>query len=897
MMENQSDPIQQTPAMARETTLCPVTQLPLLRKRDWEDIEVGPDLRLAFRVIGENILLCRVSGYASREGTEKGLNVKARIAAEAFPDKRLHLVLMDLTHMKGASADARWYFIKTLKEAKDKRVAGLVFFGASAFMRVSIKIGIRMNSRHNLRLAKDYGEAVRTAQKSLLSLHGRFDIPTRSKWEIQADNFSARYELLNTEVLHVSCTGYLEESHIESLVKMREQLTRDISADREHFSVIMDITGMTGSTLKARSLLFRQNRTYYVSRRKPLFLIYGARPILKTTISLAKALLPIRIVLVKDLESALSIIHQEQSSQTGSEEKVESIERQDDRPQDPQIRNYVEELLDYLGNINWEGSGLSDQNLIIGASHPFKPVFDAIALIKTEIDLLFQERKTADDDLRESEEKFKSLSQNAPDIIYTLDTNSELTYVNPAWEHILGYRRKEVVGRHLWDFADDENRELIRTLLKGRTEIIRDGSVVLLHKKGSPCTFNMSCAPNFNSTGQLIGMVGLLKDITEHRRLEAQFQQAQKMEAIGTLAGGIAHDFNNLLMGIQGYVSLLLFKKAPGDPDFEKLKNIELQIQRGADLTRQVLGFARAGKYQVKPSSLNELVGKSADMFGRTKKEIKIYQKFQSDLWTVEIDQGQIEQVLLNIFINAWQAMPAGGDLYLSTQNITLDGNYTTTFEIKPGNYVKLSITDTGVGMDEKVRKRIFEPFFTTKEMGRGTGLGLASAYGIVKGHGGIINVYSEKGHGSTFTIYLPATDSAAIEENGRPEAVLKGSETILLIDDEEMVLNVSREILQALGYKVIASKNGREAVDMYRSRVNEIDLVVVDMIMPDMSGLEVFKELKSINPGIIVILSSGYSINGAAAKIMEQGCNGFIQKPFDLQQISHKIREVLDQR
>jgi two-component system cell cycle sensor histidine kinase/response regulator CckA len=231
------------------------------------------------------------------------------------------------------------------------------------------------------------------------------------------------------------------------------------------------------------------------------------------------------------------------------------------------------------------------------------------------------------------------------------------------------------------------------------------------------------------------------------------------MEAIGTLAGGIAHDFNNLLMAIQGRTSIMLMDKDSSHPDFGHLKGIEGYIGSAADLTKQLLGFARGGKYEVKPTDLNELIKKETRMFGRTKKEITIHEKYEDNLWPVEVDRGQIQQVLLNLYVNAWQAMPSGGELYIRTQNVTLDENYLKPHQFEPGRYVQISITDTGIGMDKATRERIFDPFFTTKEIGRGTGLGLASAYGILKNHGGFINVYSEKGHGSTFNIYLPASE------------------------------------------------------------------------------------------------------------------------------------------
>jgi nitrogen-specific signal transduction histidine kinase/CheY-like chemotaxis protein len=399
------------------------------------------------------------------------------------------------------------------------------------------------------------------------------------------------------------------------------------------------------------------------------------------------------------------------------------------------------------------------------------------------------------------------------------------------------------------------------------------------------------------------GFRWMVRDVTERRRaeeerkkLEVQLQAAQKMEAIGTLAGGIAHDFNNILMGIQGNASLLEIRLEDGHPGRAKVKNIEKYVESGTQLSRQLLGFARRGKYNVKASDLNDIIEKTASMFARTRKEIRVQLQLAPDPWTVEVDRGQIEQVLLNLYINAWQAMPKGGDLYLITENLTLDESYVQPYRVKPGRFVKVTVADTGIGIDKKDLHRIFEPFFTTKAMGRGTGLGLASAYGIIKSHGGHINVYSEKGQGTTFNFYLPASLGKVVEE-AKPvaPAVRRGRETVLLIDDEEMIIDVGCGLLQELGYTVIPARSGQEALDIYRERHAGIDIIVMDMIMPGMGGGEAFDRLKQINPQAKVLLSSGYSINGQASQIMERGCDGFIQKPFNLQQLSTKLRQILD--
>jgi PAS domain S-box-containing protein len=383
----------------------------------------------------------------------------------------------------------------------------------------------------------------------------------------------------------------------------------------------------------------------------------------------------------------------------------------------------------------------------------------------------------------------------------------------------------------------------------------------------------------------------------ERTHLEAQLVQAQKLEAIGTLAGGIAHDFNNILMAIQGRASLMLLHEGDESPYGEDLRAIEGLVARAADLTKQLLGFARGGKYEVKVTDLNELISKNSEIFGRTKKEVKIHRRFAEGLWMVKVDRGQIEQVLLNLYVNAWQAMPGGGELYLQTENVVLDETYVKPFKVTRGNYIKVTVTDTGVGMDEETQQRIFEPFFTTREFGRGTGLGLAMVYGIVKNHGGIINVYSEQGHGTTFTIYLPASGTDVTGEEQASAEIVRGEGTILLIDDEEMIREVGVRILEALGYRVIAAGSGDEAMEVYRERSGEIDLAIVDMIMPGVSGGAVFDRLRGINPKVKVLLASGYSLNGEARGILERGCDGFIQKPFDVRVLSRKVREIMDKK
>ena len=514
------------------------------------------------------------------------------------------------------------------------------------------------------------------------------------------------------------------------------------------------------------------------------------------------------------------------------------------------------------------------------------------------------ERKQAEEALRVSEEKYRRIFENIQDVYYESSLEGTILEISPSIENVSQYKRKDLIGRSLYDiYTNPEERDgLLKLILdKGK---VNEFEMSLTDKDGSrhPCSITTLLVKDEQNNP--VKLVGSMRDISERKqneeerkKLKAQLQQAQKMEAMGTLAGGIAHDFNNLLMAIQGRASIMLMNKASSHPDIRHLKGMEDNVESAADLTRQLLGFARGGKYEVKPTDLNELVKKQNRMFGRTKKQITIRGKYEKDVWSVEVDQGQIDQVLLNLYVNAWQAMPAGGVLYLETENVTLDENDVRPFSIEPGEYVKISVTDTGVGMDRATREKIFDPFFTTKEIGRGTGLGLASAHGIIKNHSGFINVYSEKGHGTTFNIYLPASEKEAIEERKPAGDTLRGSETVLFVDDEDMIIEVAGELFEQLGYNVLTAKNGKEAIELYEENKEHIDIVLLDMIMPDMSGSDTYDKMRKINPDIKVLLSSGYSINGQATEIMDRGCNGFIQKPFKMKELSQKLREILDEK
>ena len=498
---------------------------------------------------------------------------------------------------------------------------------------------------------------------------------------------------------------------------------------------------------------------------------------------------------------------------------------------------------------------------------------------------------------KRAEQIYRSLLHSSADAIATYDLKGRTVYISPAFTKIFGWTLEEMKGKRMPFVPQSESEStmaIIRNLVEDGTQC-QGFETKRYAKDGRLLDVSISASRYNDHEGNPIGTLVILRDISEKKRLESQLQYIERMEAIGTLAGGIAHDFNNLMMGMLGNISLILYDIGSESPYYEKLKNIEKLIQSGSKLTSQLLGYARKGKYEVRPINLNQLVEESSETFGRTRKEIVIHREFAEDLSSVMADEAQIQQILMNLFINAADAMPGGGDLFLKTLNVTHEDIRDKPYKPRSGDYILLKVSDTGTGMGQKVMDRIFEPFFTTKDLGRGSGLGLASVYGIIKGHDGYIDVESEKGLGAIFSIYLPASEKSIQKTLEIPERIMEGNENILLVDDEALVINVGVQLLKKLGYTVLEAQSGREAIKIFMEDNHAIDMVILDMVMPDMSGGEVYDRIKRIDSNVKVLLSSGYSIDGQAAEILKRGCEGFIQKPYSMEDFSKKIREVLN--
>jgi two-component system, cell cycle sensor histidine kinase and response regulator CckA len=502
-----------------------------------------------------------------------------------------------------------------------------------------------------------------------------------------------------------------------------------------------------------------------------------------------------------------------------------------------------------------------------------------------------------------SERKYRSLIESIPDIIFALNPDGIITYVGPRWKKILGHDEAEVLGNYFIHFAPAEEHAPMAHVFK---EVLSEKRSIenirwkYRGKDGQIRFFSGSASPLLDEQRQVVGIMGIGRDITVDKKLEEQILQAQKMESIGNLAGGIAHDFNNLLGGILGYASFVKKKMSLQDPLYHSVNSIERSAQQAAELTKQLLGFARRGKYQVKPINCNALIQDLVHLLGRTiDKRITLAVTLDPHLNLIEGDEAQLQQSLMNICLNARDVMPSGGTLRIVSSNQTLFHNNTLKQRgWKEGEYVKLTLSDTGTGMTPEIQSQIFEPFFTTKEPGRGTGLGLSMVYGIIQNHGGYIDVKSKLDQGTTFELFLPAIPDVKIEAVSLlpPETKpSKGHETILIVDDQDIIRQLGADILEDVGYEVLLAASGEEAIQICQGHKKGIALVVLDVVMPGLGGKETFLRLRDINPKIRVLLSSGYSINGEVGEILKEGVGGFVQKPYKDNELIEKVREVLD--
>jgi PAS domain S-box-containing protein len=526
---------------------------------------------------------------------------------------------------------------------------------------------------------------------------------------------------------------------------------------------------------------------------------------------------------------------------------------------------------------------------------------DELAFLGTAINGMLEDLENSQIDRHEGRARLSLIMEKMPAVLWTTDKNLRFTSSVGAGLEKLGARSSELTGKTLFEYFETDDPEF--TPIRAHRQALA-GESVTYELEWQDLAFETHVQPLHSSEGELLGVIGVALDITDRKQLADQLRQSAKMQAIGELAGGVAHDFNNLLMVVKGHAEMLTDRLAnvPADLSASARHNVE-QIQQAAEraaaLTRQLLAFSRMQVLQPRVLDLNDAVAGMIQMVSRVIGEnIELAFLPGGKLGCVKADPTQMEQVVLNLVVNARDAMPDGGRLTIETSNVELDREYVAQHAVvEPGSYVMLTVSDTGTGMDEATQSRIFEPFFTTKGQGRGTGLGLATVYGVVKQSGGYIWVYSELGHGTTFKVYLPLVQDEA--EKASEEKTISGpapgTETILFVEDEESVRELVGEYLQARGYRIIEASDGLQAIDLAEKHKGAIQLLITDVVMPRLSGRELATRLAAKRPGLKVLYISGYTDDSIFRHGVLEGGMAFLQKPFNLKSIAQKVREVLD--
>jgi PAS domain S-box-containing protein len=508
-----------------------------------------------------------------------------------------------------------------------------------------------------------------------------------------------------------------------------------------------------------------------------------------------------------------------------------------------------------------------------------------------------QKRKQAEEALRESEEKYHVLFDQSKEAIYVTTREGRFVDLNQAGLDLFGFTREELTEMNasdLYVYPPDRSRFQQEIEQKG---FVRDFEVELRKKDGTKMDCVLTSSVQRAGDGTILGYQGIIRDLTEHKRLEEQMRQQDRMAALGQLAGGIAHDFNNILMTIILYAEMLSEEPSlPSDlaPDLQSILD---EAQEAAHLVRQVLDFSRRSPMETRPVDMRTFVQESVDMLRRTLSEsIALLLEVGSGKCVVNADPTRIQQVVMNLVVNARDAMPEGGELRLGLSRVRIrPGDEPPLAEMDAGQWICLAVSDTGTGIPPDVLPRIFEPFFTTKPKGEGTGLGLAQVYGIVKQHRGHVGVETEVGKGTTFRIYLPAQEMQEVTETPQEERAARGKgETILVAEDEEKVRELSRRILESLGYQVLTAADGRKALEIYRTKEG-VDLVLTDMVMPEMGGKELIQELRRENPHLKVAAMTGYVLAEDLQELKEEGNLEIVHKPLDTNTLARVVRHALD--
>jgi len=778
---------------------CNTSGLPIRQESAWKDVTFGRDFRISLSVIGSNILLAEPKGNITLDDVKQYLDLIASFFEDVFSDGQVVFGLLDSTGVTGMTLEARRYYIEHNKAVS--RFGGFVFFNASLVLKVSIQLAKHLNIfDFDVEIADDYGQAVKTVLQMMersgnpiadnaanrirnpeKHCHAddepeRFNIRKDPEWTLELDGFSVYYEIIDDDIFHTVAKGNLQEKHMPYVLDAFECVFDKTGLPKDSFYFVNGVEDLEGMTWKARKRYIEFTANWHKKHPYRLWFIYGANRFMRTAAHLGSYFVPYEVRIVDSLSGAFDIIsaHKARSKTipavtSHSEPSVRDFTKD-------QIKHHVDELLQFLGGIDWESSGSIDL-MPIDQSHPFKQVFEAIQVIKMDLDQLFQERK----------------------------------------------------------------------------------------------------------------------------QLEERLQQAQKMEAIGTLAGGVAHDLNNILSGLVSYPELLLMDLPKESPYRKPIEIMKQSGERAAVIVQDLLTLARRGVSVMETLSVNRIISEyltSPEMETLRVKHprVRIETDLAQDIMNMQGSPAHLSKMIMNLISNALEAMPTGGKVIISTENYLLDSPMIGYEEVPTGAYVRLTVADQGIGMSAEVVARLFEPFFTNKTMGRtGTGLGMAVVWATVKDHGGYIDLHSKEKDGTTFWLYFPITSKALDLE--APAASVRSymgnGESVLVVDDVAEQRDIASGILKRLGYRVHAVPSGEAAVEYLKK--NNSDLLILDMIMqPGIDGLETYRKILRNHPEQKAIIASGYSETDRVRETLRLGAGSYIRKPYLVETVGKAVKAVL---
>jgi signal transduction histidine kinase/ActR/RegA family two-component response regulator len=904
---------------------CPVTGLPILHRPEWTYTNPSSDYRITISVLGAGLILSQPSGHATLEDVKTAMQIMEQAVAEGIPGNSPYIEIEDYTRLKGVSFAGRLFFIKSMNS--NPRISAVLFCGVSELFRASIKLGRYIyKTAFPVLITEDCAEGLDKAREMLPDMppqpengvaaerrlqtlaSGPLESSANPEWNLRLEGFTVQYGVLDNTIIHAVSTGFLEERHIQPIIEMMETVYAAMGSPREPCYCLNGVSDVRGSTHKARQRYYDAIKQWFrVNPGFRIYIFYGAGRLLKAAIHMTSAFAPFAVQMANNLESGLQIIDQDRREISLGQPAISEPEEK------APFSTHVNELLHYLGVLDF----VTDEKTAgrpADPDHPFLPVFDGIDLIKSDLDTVLMERNEVERSLVREKQLSESIFDHIPAGIAFLDSDFILRKYNRNYARFLEayspYAPEACLGKPyseylpgIWAQVEDWYKSVRDTGIPNNRHNYR----LIFEKQGQQvATFwDRSIVPIRNASEKVTGILILTTDVTEQKaaaekaeKLDDQLKQAQKMESIGTLAGGIAHDFNNILSAIIGYTEIALMDLPENSMLNSSLEEVIRAGGRARDLVRQILTFSRQGNSKMVPFRIEPVVAEVLQLIRATLPTTTEIRFQGGSNAMVMGDTTQIHQVLMNLCINAGHAMAAGKGILtieIAEQTIPDDVFDNERQPLLPGRYVLIEVGDTGQGMTPDVRARIFDPYFTTKKPGHGTGMGLAVTHGIVKSHNGTITVESEPGEGSRFTICLPTIKEKTDAERKPSPPVAGGSESILLVDDEKGLADMWKQMMKNLGYRVKAMTSGAEALEVFKTDPDRFDVVITDMTMPNMTGVDLSRQILQIRPDIPIILSTGFSEQITETQAKALGIRAFISKPILKADLARTVREVLE--